>query len=52
MDEGLLLLREEARLIGFRLMMPFVVATELKNHGEAGRAFGRKLMEMKGMSEG
>lgn len=48
--EGLVL-REEARLIGFRLMMPFVVRTELESHGEAGRAFGRRLVEMNGNGE-
>ncbi|TVY14037.1 hypothetical protein LARI1_G007664 [Lachnellula arida] len=46
--EGALVLREEARLSGCRLMMPFVVRTELESHGEAGRAFGRKLVEMDG----
>ncbi|TVY46780.1 hypothetical protein LOCC1_G002120 [Lachnellula occidentalis] len=47
-EGGGLVLSEEARLVGFRLMMPFVVKTELESHGEAGRAFGRKLVEMNG----
>lgn len=45
-------LREEARLTGFRLMMPFVMKTEKKSHGEAGQAFARKLGEMQRATDG
>jgi hypothetical protein len=44
-DEKGLVLREEARLTGVALLMPFVLTTEKKSHTELGARFSRKLEE-------
>ncbi|CZR58080.1 uncharacterized protein PAC_07970 [Phialocephala subalpina] len=38
-----LVLREEAKLTGYSVLMPFVLGTEEKNHGEQRRKVGREL---------
>jgi hypothetical protein len=42
-DKQGLVLREEARLTGVALLMPFVLMTERKSHTEQGARFSRKL---------
>jgi hypothetical protein len=44
-EEQGLVLREEARLTGGALLMPFFLTTEKKSHTELGAKFSRKLEE-------
>jgi len=45
-DGNGLVLREEARLTGLALLMPFILMTERKSHTELGARFSQKLGEI------
>ena len=51
-DRQGLVLREEARLTGLALLMPFILMTERKSHAEQGVRFSRKLEDRMSTSEG